>query len=461
MLLAEAQRGDHGASDALQQFIRNNLESDDKWGLLVLFSRKKLRRLFTKKYSIDGQILTDGVRVIFPLRTPEASTRKAAGGAASGRARSTDGKMELVAAYLADEEATCYAAGCAIPVAKRKRAEFDCLTENMEDILKKAKAAKEAVDAKAAAERKAAAAAEKKRARDALTKDDLKAERDAKAAAKKSKREDPHAHIQTLPDDWYVTGVDIGHCNPVYAARKMVGAPAEERPEFFKVTLGQWYTMTGQRARALLLKKTVKRAKLAPLPSRAVAGNAIWGVLTERARSYAANYAVYGSLGMRRMAFDCYMKKQRALMKVHRKLVPDQKTVLAWGDGDFQTTRKGLSSSVHKTIERYIKQRSGSVMRITPEHRTSMNCSCCHSKMKNVTQGLLKRRNGQLFRTNRSPDGDVIVREIHGLYQCSKEGCYTRWDRDLNAAINIRNVFLSICATRLPPLHFQRSFKME
>jgi hypothetical protein len=35
------------------------------------------------------------------------------------------------------------------------------------------------------------------------------------------------------------------------------------------------------------------------------------------------------------------------------------------------------------------------------------------------------------------------------------------WDRDKNAAINIRNVFLSICTTRLPPLHYQRGFEME
>jgi hypothetical protein len=34
------------------------------------------------------------------------------------------------------------------------------------------------------------------------------------------------------------------------------------------------------------------------------------------------------------------------------------------------------------------------------------------------------------------------------------------WDRDKNAAINIRNVFLRICTTRLPPLHYQRGFKM-
>ena len=77
--------------------------------------------------------------------------------------------------------------------------------------------------------------------------------------------------------------------------------------------------------------------------------------------------------------------------------------------------------------------------------------------MQHVAHGHVKRKNGQLFCTGRNPSGNVIVRKIHGLYQCSKEGCYTRWDRNKNAAINIRNVFLSICRTRFPPLQFRKT----
>ena len=126
------------------------------------------------------------------------------------------------------------------------------------------------------------------------------------------------------------------------------------------------------------------------------------------------------------------------LSAVKRFLVPDDKTILAWGDGDFSHTRKGLAASVHNTIERYVKHAHGDRMRVTPEHRTSMLCSCCHSKMQHVAHGHVKRKNGQLFRTGRNPSGNVIVRKIHGLYQCSKEGCYTRWDRDKNAAASRR-----------------------
>ena len=460
-VLVEARVGLHGASTGLQRFVGANLTKEDDWGLYVLFKRNKLKKLFTTKHGIDGQILTDGVRVIFPLRTPEASKRKAAAGAASGRARSTDGKMDLVSQHLLEEDAVLFAAGSAIPAAKRKRPEFEGLENNLADLLIQAKTVKAKADADKKTASKAAAIAEKKRARDAMTADGLKDERNAKVATKKSKREDPYSHIQSLPADWYVTGVDVGHCFPVYAARKRVGAPEDERCNFFKVSLGQWYTTTGQRSRARLQQQKLKRAKLRQLPSRAVVGNAIWDVLEDRARSYASNYAVYGSIALRRAAFDCYMKKQKALMAVHRKLLPDQKTVLAWGDGNFAHTRRGLATAVHGTIEKYIKQRSGGSMRMTPEHRTSQNCSCCHSKMEHVVHGVVLRRNGMPFTRDRLPGGSVIRREIHGLYQCTKVGCYTRWDRDKNAAINIRNIFLSICKTRMPPLHFQRSFKME
>ena len=107
----------------------------------------------------------------------------------------------------------------------------------------------------------------------------------------------------------------------------------------------------------------------------------------------------------------------------------------------------------------FVKRMHPEAIRITPEHRTSMLCSCCHTKMAHVVHGIAWRRNGQPHRVRSRPDGALVRREIHGLYQCSH--CYTRWNRDKNAAVNIRDVFLAIAATRLPPLRFRRSFKLE
>jgi hypothetical protein len=465
MMLKEFRQGKHGASAGLTAFLRTHLRDNNDWGLYVLFNERKLKKLFTTKHVIDGQLLTDGVRVIFPLRSHAASAAKASAGKASGAARSAAGVMSTVEQFLSVDEATMYSAGTEfLKTFGKKRIfeeEADIIKENVKDLKDQAQAAKNAAAKAAALAAAKLAASEKKRKRNEMTKDELEAERAAKVASKKKKKEDPYAHIQCVPDDWFVTGIDVGHCNPVFAARKRVGAVDDECPEFYKVTLGQWYTMTGQRNRARVLIQKVKRAKLPQLPTVAASGNDLWDALAFRMRHHDRFYALYGHVALRRAAFDCYMKKQKALRAVGRALVPDEKTVLAWGDGDFAHTRGGLATSVSGTIARFIKHKHADRIRITPEHRTSMLCSCCMTKMKHVVHGHLMRKNGQFFRVRRQPDGALIPREIHGLYQCSKERCYIRWDRDKNAAINIRNVFLSICTTRLPPLHYQRSFKMD
>jgi hypothetical protein len=464
MMLREFRQGNHGASADLKAFLRTHLRDNDDWGLYVLFNERKLKKLFTAKHVIDGQLLTDGVRVIFPLRTHAASAIKAAAGKASGEARSAAGMMSTVEQFLSLDEATMYSAGTEFLKAFGKKRKFKeeagIIKENVKDLKDQAQAAKNAAAKAAALAAAKLAANEKKRKRDQMTKEELDAERASKVASKRKKKEDPYAHIKSVPDDWYVTGIDVGHCNPVFAARKRVGSADDERPQFYKVTLGQWYTMTGQRSRARLLNQKVKRAKLPPLPTVATSGDDLWNALAFRARHHGRFYGLYGCVALRRAAFDCYMKKQKALRAVGRALVPDEKTVLAWGDGDFAHTRRGLATSVSGTIARFIKHNHADRIRITPEHRTSMLCSCCMTKMKHVVDGHVMRKNGQPFRVRRQPDGNLIPREIHGLYQCSKEGCYIRWDRDKNAAINIRNVFLSICTTRLPPLHYQRGFKM-
>ena len=469
MALKEMRDGRHGASPQLMAYLRTSLLPDDTWGIYVLFNQHKLSAIHTSKHSIDGQILTDGVRVIFPMRTPEASAKKAAAGAASGAARTMESVSATVEQYCSEEEAVLWAAGKAYMakdyMAAKKRklltVEFAAVKSDVKDIQDGAMSAKRRALAVAAQTAAAETRAAKKRERDAMTGAQRKAEQEAKVAAKKAKRDDPYVHIQPLPNGHFVTGVDVGHVFPIYAYRQRVDAPAGERGEFYSVSLGQWYTWTGQRSRARQLQKKVKRANLPQLSSLALVGEPLWAALAERSRHGGRYYAVYGSIAMRRAAFDCYIKKQKTLTTIERKLLPDKKTVLAWGDGDFAHTRRGLATAVNGTVEKYLKQRHSASMLSTPEHRTSMLCSCCHSKMENLVQGYVKRRNGQLFHTKRSPTGTLIPRKIHGLYQCSKEGCYTRWNRDKNAAINIRNVFLSICRTRLPPLHFQRGFKME
>lgn len=106
--LAEMQAGKHGATPGLQAHLRAKLVAGDPWGLHVAFDEAKLRKLHCLKHTIDAQLLTDGVRVIVPLRTHAASAVKAASAKASGWARSTAGKLALVSALLTKDEAVEY-----------------------------------------------------------------------------------------------------------------------------------------------------------------------------------------------------------------------------------------------------------------------------------------------------------------------------------------------------------------
>ena len=110
--------------------------------------------------------------------------------------------------------------------------------------------------------------------------------------------------------------------------------------------------------------------------------------------------------------------------------------------------------------ERFLKTKYPHNMKITPEHRTSCLCFKCELPVKNCYHGLVKRKNGQLARVNRDPMGAPIAKKIHGLLQCTKSllQCHIRWNRDVNGALNIRKIYIEICETRFPPLHYQRSF---
>ena len=464
MALREMEQGKHGASRDFRAFLRNN-PRQDAWGLTVAFRESKLKKLYTHKHIIDGQILTDGVRVIFPLRTHTASQRKSAAGAASGHARSGLGKAELVDQMLDEEDAFAYhaAVGLIDAVGNKKnmqdekkqmmnlRAEFLAAAKDEKHIRKK----------KDAEETKKRKREEEAAQRAAKTTEQKAEELRVKKAAKKKKLSDPWEHIQPPAYDKnpLIVGVDTGHVNPVTWASKRYHDETDEHADIGHISLGLWYTKTGQRRRQHVLNKKVKHARLPQLPSAKTVDVAILiETLRARIRNYNRYTTVYGNIAIRRLSFDCYIKKQKTLVEVGKRLMKEPDTILAWGDGDFAHTRKGLSTGVGKTIERFLKTKYPHSIKTTPEHRSSCLCFRCELYTKNLQHGFVKRKNGQFARVNRNPEGAKITKKIHGLLQCTSIACHTRWNRDVNGALNIRKIYISICKTRFPPLHYMRSF---
>jgi len=446
LFLKELQDGAYGSKLDLRTWLTNHPRHDE-WGLFIAFDEKKLRRLHTAKYAIDGQILTDGVRVIFPMRTHEASARKAERAAKSGAARSTEGKQALVEEHLPDEAQNYSEARASLsemPPDEEKKILSDFCTT---------------IEAWARKKRDTANATEKKRKREE-EKEQLEEERRVKR--KKAMEEKKQPSKQFCADGvTHVTGVDTGHCNPVYAARLAVNAGPDARPELYHVTLGQWYTETGQRNRTKVRNKKIKAAtRRGDLPQLASLKTSNLAVLTQamvdRLQHYDKYWAIHGSVAMRKLDFDVYIKKQKQLKKVFNALLPDETTKLAWGDGDFAHTRSGLPTAVGKTIERFIKTHRPSALVMTPEFRSSCLCANCHHYNKNLIHGFCMRRNGQLHLTGGSPSGRPIPRKIHGVLRCTH--CHTRWNRDVNGALNIARIYLSLAFTGDVPRNFKRGF---
>jgi transposase len=96
-----------------------------------------------------------------------------------------------------------------------------------------------------------------------------------------------------------------------------------------------------------------------------------------------------------------------------------KKVVIAYGDGDKNGTLKGTAPLMSTKLFKKVSQSCCVI--VVNEHKTSKLCSCCHKDMK---------RFQKQFRMKRCINSDCI-RFV--------------WDRDVNASINILNLFLELC----------------
>lgn len=102
-----------------------------------------------------------------------------------------------------------------------------------------------------------------------------------------------------------------------------------------------------------------------------------------------------------------------------RKKTEQKKVIVAYGDGDNQGTLRGTSPIMSSRLLKKVSQSACVVL--VPEFRSSKLCSACHHAMTQFQ--------GQ-FRMKRCINSDCIR---------------TVWDRDINASINILNLFLREC----------------
>jgi hypothetical protein len=113
--------------------------------------------------------------------------------------------------------------------------------------------------------------------------------------------------------------------------------------------------------------------------------------------------------------------------------------VVAYGAGAFSASSSGQCSGPVKGVRRALQQR-GVEMYDVQEDYTSQLCSSCQMKMKPMY----------------SEGGESA---IHGVHRCITANCQCKlWNRDVNAALNMLNIFLHETVYGVRPVVFTRTY---
>jgi hypothetical protein len=131
--------------------------------------------------------------------------------------------------------------------------------------------------------------------------------------------------------------------------------------------------------------------------------------------------------------FRTYSRKHKVLDQVVNEVLGKNRTKVAvFGDGVFAGSLKGLPPAPVTLLRDYLAK-FGRVVLVN-EHLTSQVCSCCHQRMVRHTKE-------------------------HGVFHC-KNGCKTTWNRDVNAAQNIADLFVAHMSGKIRPEYFQRDNRL-
>jgi hypothetical protein len=149
---------------------------------------------------------------------------------------------------------------------------------------------------------------------------------------------------------------------------------------------------------------------------------------------YQEFHEFYGQLRWRRLRWKTRIKKMKAYDILANQLTGRvASTVIAYGDGGFSHASRGSPATPNKHLIVELKKRCR--VRLTPEFKTSQLCSLCDERLSNT--------------------------HFYSIKEC-KNTCFMLWNRDVNAARNIRRVFLYLNRNggeRPPPFRRQQIFE--
>lgn len=140
-------------------------------------------------------------------------------------------------------------------------------------------------------------------------------------------------------------------------------------------------------------------------------------------------YSYYGQIKFRVCRWKIWKDRRRSEDKLISNIGKTfgENVILAYGTWGQWSRMKGLASSPTTGLKRRIAQRYTVID--TSEYNTTRTCSRCHTLIKGDPSRMKKRKNSDIW---------DCLRSIRLCWNKDYCGGFLRWDRDHNAAINIR-----------------------
>ena len=293
----------------------------------------------------------------------------------------------------------------------------------------------------------------------------MQAKTDGKKLRKRHRKTDEQSFPVPLPGQ-RVVGIDPGRRDLIALVSNQEDAPFTVSTKSMEVESGRRQARIHSR-RVLRTCRIVDEGgtdvsllqKLGSLPSRREHWNAFCAAALPILDTIARTY---GKKSLRRQRFASYMKRDRALDELCKRITggrlrgrtgrkcytPGQPgTLVAFGAANACSTGFGYAPAPQERLRRRLEKIHGARVFLVDEFRTSQVCCKCHGQLGEVTLPRCVR-------------GKVTHFRPHGLRRCAtchtEKGAPLYCHRDLNAAENILTCFLSKAASDRRPEAFSR-----
>lgn len=245
------------------------------------------------------------------------------------------------------------------------------------------------------------------------------------------KRQEKTTGVKEYKKGHRVIGLDPGRCNLLYGIEKTDDGNIKK----YQLKRSQYYTESGMKRAVLKTKSWEKEIEQEELIYRQVSlKTTSVAKYTEFLTNYKSIYTkLWGYKTLKkwgRSRFRVYRLKRKCLDKFFQSMCKkgEQRPTIAYGAAKFNPTNKNELSAPTTYLSRKCSRYYITVM--VDEYNTTKMCNGCGNRLHGVKYPIT------------TTEGKRSYREVRGLKWCSSTRCRNFLNRDKNAALNIRRIFM-------------------